>query len=204
MLAYAFDVETSRAWFVTLPEFAQPGSWAVPVLGKSARTVMPRSHTGSDDPPEWLTRAITGESRALAAPAPHVKVGLPELTVTLDTRAGEQRQLELRVRPAPGTYSIRLRAVDTPVLSATLDGRAIDQSRYRTQPAQWTLGYVVPPADGFALTLIVPHDKPLELDVIARSLSLPRLPTAAIPVRPEHVVPIHAGDQTVVHRRIRL
>jgi len=132
-----------------------------------------------------------------------VDVGVPELTVTRDSRADGQRRLELQVRPAPNTYSIRLRAVDTPVLSAAVDGRAIDQSRYRTRTEHWTLGSVVPPADGFALALVVPHDKPLELDVIARSLGLPRFPTAEIPGRPENVVPIHAGDQTVVHRRVR-
>jgi hypothetical protein len=204
MIAYAFDVETSRAWFVTLPEFASPGSWAAQVIGHSARTVIPRARTASGDPPEWLTRAIAGETRALVASAPHVDVGVPDLTVTRDSAAGGERRLELRVRPAPGTYSIRLRAVDTPVISAEVDGRAIDQSRYRARPAQWTLGYVVPPDDGFTLALVVPHDKPLELDVIARSLGLPRLSGAGIPGRPEHVVPIHAGDQTVVHRRVRL
>lgn len=204
MLAYALDVETSRAWFVTLPEFAQRGSWGAEVLGQSARTVVPRVRTESGDPPEWLTRAIAGESRALAVSAPHVEVGVPELTVMRDSTVAGQRRLELRVRPAPETYSIRLRAVDTAVLSAEVDGRAIDQSRYRTRQAQWTLGYVVPPAEGFALALVVPHGKPLELDVIARSLGLPRLPGAGLPGRPENVVPIHAGDQTVVHRRVRL
>jgi peptidase M28-like protein len=204
MLAYAYDVETSRAWFVTLPEFAQPASWSARALGPSARIVIPQTRNVPGDPPAWLTRAIGGESPALAVPAPHVEVGAPDLTVMRDSRVDGQRRVELRVRPAPGTYSIRLRAVDTPVLSAEVDGRAIDQRRYRTRPAPWTLGYVVPPADGFALALVVPHDKPLELDVIARSLGLPRLPGAGLPGRPEYVVPIHAGDQTVVHRRIRL
>src|SRR4029450_569889 len=77
MLAYALDADTSRAWFVTLPEFARPGSWAAQALGQSARIVMPRARTASGEPPEWLTRAIAGESRTLVAPAPHVEVGLP-------------------------------------------------------------------------------------------------------------------------------
>jgi hypothetical protein len=52
--------------------------------------------------------------------------------------------------------------------------------------------------------MIVARDTPVELDVVARSLGLPRLPNTTIPPRPENVVPVHSGDQTVVHRRIRL
>lgn len=203
MLAYAFDVDASRAWFVTLPEFAQRGGWAANALGHSAHTVVPGERTASPDSPAWLTRAIGGESTASVASAPRMEDGAPELRVTRDSLASGQRRLELRVLPAAGTYSIRLRAVDIPVVSAAVDGRAIDQTKYRTRPAQWTLGYVVPPPDGFSRELVVPHDKPLELDVITRSLGLPRFLSIGIPARPENVVPIHSGDQTVVHRRVR-
>ena len=89
------------------------------------------------------------------------------------------------------------------MLSAAVDERMIDPRHYRTPSPEWTLGYVDPPAEGFALTLTVPNGSRLELDAIARSPGLPRLLLGAIPPRPEGVVPIHAGDQTVVHRRIR-
>lgn len=204
MLGYAFDVETSRAWFVTLPEFARPGSWSATVLGSSARIVVPRAPSHPDAPPEWLTRAMAGESRILAAAARHVAVGAPEVEVVADSSQSGTRRLELRIRPAPETYSIRLRAVDTQVLSASVDGRAIDTTRYRTPSPQWTLGYVDPPIEGFVLTLNVPTERPVQLDVVARSLDLPHVIKASIPSRPPDVVPIHAGDQTVVHRRVRL
>ena len=204
MLGYAFDVDTSRAWFVALPDFARHGSWAAEALGSSARMVTPRAVTGSDQPPEWLTRAIAGESRTLAAAAPYAPVGVPEVIVTNDARLTATRRLELRIRPAPGTYSIRFFAIDTPVLSAVVDGRAIDQTRYRAGSKQWTLGYVVPPVDGFALSLVLASDQPAEFEVIARSLGLPQDPLITIPPRPENVIRIHSGDQTIVHRRIRL
>ncbi len=203
MLGYAFDVDTARAWLVTPVDFARPGSWAATALGPSARVVVPLTQTAVDDPPEWLTRAMAGESAALAVAAEVVQVGLPELMLVADSTETGSRRLELRVRPAPGTYSIRLTAIDTQVRAASVDGRPIDSSRYRTRSVQWTLGYVAPPIDGFALALVIPRDTVLELDVIARLLGLPRLPNAAIPARTENVVPIHAGDQTVVHRRVR-
>ena len=82
-------------------------------------------------------------------------------------------------------------------------GRAFSPSANR-QSRQWSLGYVVPPERGFELALTVRGGEPLEIDVIARSLGLPRDVAAALPPRTGRVVPVHAGDQTVVHRQIRL
>jgi hypothetical protein len=212
ILAYALDADTSNAWLATLvrldlhparPEFAARGSWGAAALGPSARLVVPRAQTEPGAPPEWLTRAIVGESRTMAAAARPLAVGAPDLKIISEQSADGGRRLELRVLPARGTYSIRLRAIDGVVLSAAVDGRAIDTSRYRTPSRQWTLGYVTPSADGFDLALKVPNDRPLALEVIARSLGLPEAIQAAIPTRPQGVVPIASGDQTVVHRRFR-
>ena len=212
ILAYALDADTSNAWLTTLvrldfhparPEFAARGSWGAAALGPSARLVVPRAQTEPGAPQEWLTRAIAGESRTMAAAARPLAVGAPDLKIISDQSADGARRLELRVLPAPGTYSIRLRAIDGVVLSAAVDGRAIDTSRYRTPSPQWTLGYVTPSSDGFDLALRVPNGRPLALEVIARSLGLPEAVQAAIPTRPQGIVPIASGDQTVVHRRFR-
>jgi hypothetical protein len=142
----------------------------------------------SEGMPEAVGSDRLGEAPQLQA------AGFTNLRLRND---GQLRQ----VRPARGTYSLRLRAVDGLVLSSAVDGRTIDTSRYRSPSPQWTLGYVVPPADGFVLTLVVTRGKPLELDVISRTLGLPSAIT--IPPRPNDVVQIHAGDQTVTHRRVR-
>ena len=203
MLAYILDADTSNAWLASLPEFATRGSWGAAALGASPSLVMPRQPAAPDAPPEWLTRAIAGESRTLAVQTKPLDVGRPEVTIVSDQSVGQERRLNLRVIPAAGTYSIRLRATEAVVLSAAVDGRAIDTSRYRTPSPQWTLGYVIPPSDGFALTLNVVSGRPLVIDVIARSLGLPEPVRATTAVRPPEVVPIHSGDQTVVHRRFR-
>jgi len=200
MLAYAYDADSSRAWLLT-PEIARPGSWARQVLGALPLPGAPVPRLARVAPPDWRTRAIAGEMPTLAADATPVAVGVPDVAVVADTANGQERRLEFRVRPAPGTYSIRVRAMGVRVLSSEVDGRTVDITHYRSSSAEWTLGYVAPRPDGFTLALIVPTDAQLELDVIARSLGLPPLD---IPARPAGVVPIYAGDQTVVHRRIRL
>jgi hypothetical protein len=133
-----------------------------------------------------------------------VAIRAPELKLiaAVPTKAG--RFLELFIRPAPGTYSIRIRAVDMPVLSAEVDGLTIDTRRYRTPSSQWTLSYVAPPDKGFTLKLTVPRDSPVAFDLMARSFGLPPLAGTVIPQRPQGVVPFQTGDITVVYRRVRL
>ena len=138
----------------------------------------------------------------LAMNAPNIAVGAPALEISMDTSTAQERRLQLIVHPASGTYSIRVRALGARVLASAVDGKTIDVSRYRSSSSEWTLGFVAPPPQGFTLMLTVPADSPLELDVIARSLGLPAGLTIA--PRPEDTVPIHSGDQTVVHRRFAL
>jgi hypothetical protein len=201
MLVYALSAETADAWLGTPADFGRPASWAAEALGTSARMMGPRSPADSGAP-AWLTRFVAGESPFLAAPAPRLALDAPQIDVVADARIGDRRRLELRVRPAPGTYSMRLRATEGQVLSAAVDGRDIDDTRYRTRSPQWTLGYVAPAAEGFTLALTLPLERGLTLDVVARSLGLPPSILAALPSRPERVVPVHTGDYTVVHRRV--
>jgi hypothetical protein len=203
-VAYALDADAASAWLVTLPEFTRPGSWGAGALGPAARTVVPRQSVLPGGPPEWLTRALGRESAVVATPAPRVVIGAPELKLIADSRTSAGRLLELRIRPAPGTYSIRIQSVDTPVLAAEVDGRVIDVGRYRRPSPQWSLGYVAPSDKGFTLKLTVARDTPMDIDLMARSLGLPPLTGATIPPRPPGVVPLQAGDITAVHRRVRL
>jgi hypothetical protein len=182
-----------------LPEHTLHGSWGAVVLGPTASAVTSQQ-AQPGLPPEWLTRAIGRDSQVIATPVPSVTIREPELTLiaAVPTRAG--RVLELLVRPALGTYSIRIWAIDMTVLSAEVDGHSIDGGRYRTRSPQWTLGYVAPSDNGFALKLTVPRDSPVRFDLIARSLGLPE--EVVIPRRPRGVVPFQTGDITVVYRRV--
>jgi hypothetical protein len=204
LLAYALDANTPGAWLAMLPEHARRGSWGAEVLGPAARTVTPQQQAEPGVPPEWLTRAVGRESSVVAKPVPSAAIRAPELKLVTVVPTTAGRLLELLILPAPGTYSIRIWAVDMPVLSAEVDGCAIDTSRYRTRSSQWTLGYLAPPDKGFTLKLTVPRDTPVGFELMARSLGLPQLAGVVIPQRPSGVVPFQTGDVTVVYRRVRL
>ena len=194
-LGYAVDADSAdgNAWLVTLPPFARRGSWARSTIGAAASIVTP---------PSWLARTLSGGSPTLVRPAPRVAVPVPDIRVIAQSVTVEGRRVELRVR-APGAHSIRVRAVDSDVLAAAVDGRTIDFQHYRRPPVPWTLGFVAPPPEGFTLTLTVTAGRPLVLDAIARSLGLPASVDSIIPERPRGIVPINDGDQTVVHRRVQ-
>jgi hypothetical protein len=205
MLVYAFDVDTPGAWIGGPLEFARPGSWTARVLGPSAKVARALPPGSPDAAPAWLTRSIAGETIVMA-PAPRITLDTPEIDVVADSRGLDgKRRLDLRVRPGRDTYTFRLRAIEGDVISAEVDGRAIDTSRYRAPSRQWNLGYIAPSDGGVRLALVVPGDRPLTLALVARVLGLPDALRASlgIPERPKNVVPIHGGDQTVVHRAFR-
>jgi hypothetical protein len=199
MLAYGVDANTSEAWLATPLELAPPGSWAADLLGPGAQAAVPEG----GGPPEWMGGVFGRNFTALAAPAPPTSVTAPDVEVVADSRTGDQRRLDLRIRPASGTFAIRTRAIGSPVLSAALEGREIDTSRYRSRSAPWTLDYVAPPPEGFVLTLTVPSHPELQLDIMGQLLDLPASVRGGIPSRPPGVLTIHSGDQTIVRRRVR-
>jgi hypothetical protein len=204
MLAYAVDAESSAAWLLAPARFARAGSWSATVLGGSARLVRPSAPaTIPGAAHTWLTRAIAGELPTLVASTRRVEVGVLDIVVVSDSIRDGERRLILRIRPAPGTYSVRLRAPGSRIDSAAVDGRVIEAPSNRSRPALWSLGYVTPPDEGFDLALSVRGHEPLEIEAITRSLGLPPAVAVALPQRPAGVVPVHAGDQTVVHRRFR-
>jgi hypothetical protein len=202
LLAYTFDADTQGAWLATLPDFAPPGSWSATAVGSAARMVLPGTPAAAGTPPEWITRAIGSESRTLASPTRSIAVAGPDLKLVREQSTDAGRRLDLRVIPAPDTYSIRIRAVNTRVLSSVVDGHAVDESHYRSPSPRWSLGYVLPSKGGFDLTLNLPANTAVDLDVMARSIGLPPDLADVVPKRPDGVVQIHAGDQTVVHRRV--
>ena len=140
----------------------------------------------------------------VAAPVPRASVPGPSGTIERDSATATGRRIGIRIRPMPGTLSIAVRSVGGRVVTASVDGRAIDRSRYRQAERGWFLDYAAPPDSGFILDLLVPTDSIPTLDLVAQQAGLPSIPGHRVPPRPPHVLPSQTGDVTLVHRVVRL
>jgi hypothetical protein len=186
-IVYALDSDSSDAW---LAARGQNASQLIVLKGSSAT------------PPAWLTRAFGSGRSVLYTPVQRVVSEPPIATVLGDSTVANERRVLLRIRPPSGTETISLRANDTRVLRAAIDGRAIDMSRYRGGVRLWRLDYTAPPDTGITLTLTVPAGSAISLDVLARSPGVPSLAAITPVTRPADVVTVQGGDVTVVHRTL--
>ena len=209
LLVYALDADSPNAWLSTPAPLARAESWGALALGSAARLVRRTGdqHAGSASavqaPPEWLARVLGREIPTLAARVPRVPRGAPELTVLADSSIGSTRHLTFRIKTAPGTLSVGIRSVGAPVVSASVNGRMIDTSRFRTRVVPWALSYTAPPdSSGLTIALVMPSTGNAAFEVAAWSAGLPELTGIHIPPRPGYVVPVQTGNGTVVFRRI--
>ena len=187
-IAYAFDADATDAWLV--------------VLGPIA-TQLPRA--GAEPPvPEWLSRRFGVVSAVAYAPTQRLTIDAPSMTVMTDSTAAGERHVTLRVQAASGTEAITMRAIETNVLRAAVDGRLIATDRYRASVRFWRLTYSAPPDSGFTLALAVPAGSRISLDVAARAPGIPALPNVRLPSRSPDVVTAQSGDITLIHRTVTL
>jgi hypothetical protein len=188
-LVYVQDADSTDAWLTAA------GPLATELVATAA---------GGSNPPGWLTRSYGGGGgRSVGyAPVPRVQIEPPTVTTLTDSALGNGRHLVLRVRAAAGTGEISLRARGATVLTASVDGRPIDTSRYRARHTGWRLDYSAPPDSGFTLALSLPRGD-LTLDLVARRAGLPQLNGVRLPSRADDVVTVQRGDFTAVHRTIQ-
>src|SRR4029453_2566599 len=76
----------------------------------------------------------------IAKRVPHLPLASPTVDILSDSTTSNVRQLSLRVRASAGTTALGMLVTDAPVISATIDGRAIDTKRYGLRPPRWHLG----------------------------------------------------------------
>jgi hypothetical protein len=72
-----------------------------------------------------------------------------------------------------------MRANQTRVLRAAIDGRTIETTRYRRSANSWQLDYIAP--SDFGATLTLPSHSGLSLDLTSRSPGVPELNGIRIP-----------------------
>ncbi len=202
ILAYAEDADATDGWLVTGAAFAGPGTWAATAVGATARMVPLDGPELPNEPPRWLTHIAGGRFPMLAAAAPRAALGAPVVTVLGDSAEASGRRLTLRIGAGSGTTAIGIEVTGSPVLTATVDGRVVDPSKYRYRSPDWQLTYWAPADSGFTLSLVVPNDAKPVVTLTRQVAGLPTLPGVTIPPRPAGVLPSQTGDISVVYRRL--
>jgi hypothetical protein len=188
-LIYAIDADSSDAWLAARASAARSNAWT--------RTALAPFSQG----PEWIGHFFEQPSAVVAKRVPCLPLPQPAINILSDSTTGDARQLSLRVQASVGTTALGIRVTDAPVISAAIDGRAIDTTRYRLHTRDWTLWYWAPSESGAVLSLMVPAGSMPKLEILEYSLGIPTLPGVAIPPRPPNVVPVQSGDVTIVCRR---
>ena len=191
-LIYAIDADSSAAWLASRASAARADKWTRTALAPFAQG------------PDWIAHFFEQPSAIVARRVPSLPLAQPAINILSDSTTNDARQLSLRVQASTGTTSLGMRVTDAPVISAAIDGRAIDTTRYRLHTQEWTLWYWAPSDSGALLSLMVPAGSTPKLEILACSLGIPTLPGVTIPPRPPHVVPVQSGDVTIVRRRVSI
>jgi hypothetical protein len=191
-LIYAIDADSSDAWLASRASAARTNAWTRTALAPFAQG------------PEWITHFFWRSTGVVGKRVPTLPLPRPAINILSDSTTSDARQLSLRVQGSAGTTAFGMRVTDAPVISAAIDGRAIDATRYRLHTGEWTLWYWAPSDSGALLSLIVPAGSTPKLEILAYSLGIPTLPGITILPRPANVVPVQSGDVTIVCRRVSL
>jgi hypothetical protein len=191
-LIYAVDADSSDAWLASKASAARTDAWTRTALA-------PFAHG-----PEWIEHFFLRPTAVLAKRVPFLPLPQPTINISSDSTISDARQLSLRVQGSARTAALGMRVTDAPVINATVDGRAIDTTRYRVHMREWTLWYWAPLDSGALLSLIVPAGSTPKLEILAYSLGIPTLPGVTIPQRSANVVPFQSGDVTIVCRRVSI
>jgi hypothetical protein len=191
-LIYAIDADSSDAWLASRASAARANAWTRTALAPFAQG------------PEWIAHFFLSPTAVVAKRVPTLPLPQPAINILSDSTTSDARQLSLCVQGSAGTTALGMRVTDAPVISAAIDGRAIDTTRYRLHTREWTLWYWAPSDSGALLSLIVPAGSTPKLEVLACSLGIPTLAGVTILPRPANVVPVQSGDVTIVCRRVSI
>ena len=199
-LVYAENADSSDAWLGALG--ALGGSidpWTRGVIGTDSTV-----HT-----PQWTSNLSGYGAHFTGRRVPRVALGAPDATLIADSMMNGARRIVLRVNAPPGTTGLVMRARGAGVLTASIDGRVVDTTRYRSfgrpreRAHEWVMEYWAVPDSGAIVALSIPAQDHITLDLAARRPGIPPIPGVTIPARPSDVVPSQTGDVSVVYRERR-
>ena len=188
-LIYAQNADSGDAWLGTSRR--RQDSWSRQAIGVSTT------------PPLWTTRVLESALYLSARKVERVPLEGPTATFIRDTTIKGARRVVLRVKGPRGATAVVMRATGAPVLTASIDDRAIDTTRFRYRTPSWVMEYWAVPDSGIVVGLSIPLGAKIDFEVASRVPGLPSIPGVTIPARPPYVVPVQDGDVSVVYRKQR-
>ena len=188
-VVYAMDADASNGWLVT--------------RGIPSAAYLRADTTSAASAPDWVTEIRASGGRPTYASRPRAAIEPPVADMIADSTNAGLRAMTLRLRAAPGTAALAIRVRGPRVVRASVDGRAIDTTRYRSPVRQWRLDYAAPPDTGFTISLALASPEPLTLDLLAFTPGLPPIAELVPPTRAPDVVTAQSGDVTIVRRIVR-
>ncbi len=193
-LVYAENADSSDAWLGALGGSAD--SWTHGVIGE-ATTVRP---------PAWTASLSAYAGGFAGRKVQRVALAAPDAILIGDTLMNGARRVTLRVSAPTGTTGLQMRAHGAKVLTASIDGRVVDTTRYRSgaryrdRAGDWVMQYWAVPDSGAIVALSIPAEGRIQLELAARRPGVPPIPGVTIPPRPLGVVPSQTGDVSIVYR----
>ncbi|WP_097326667.1 M28 family peptidase [Paractinoplanes atraurantiacus] len=163
-LMYAMDADTNTArWISDEPKTQE---W-------TSQYVSGDLHRVDDTLPSFGAEEVrTGPAQPASLPA-------PKLTLTGDTRSGDQRVIKLRLEPQRQARLVTLHVgADTPVVSAAVEGRPVPIDKPASD-GPWGFGFVfhAPPTEGgVEVTMTVRAAGPIKFRAMDGSDGLTALP----------------------------
>jgi hypothetical protein len=190
-LVYAENADSGDAWLGTLGRSVD--AWTRDAIGE--RTPGPS--------PAWAARLSDNGGRFTGRKVQPVSLGVPNATLVGDTLIKGARHVVLRISAPAGTTGLVMRASGAKVLTSSIDGRAVDTTRYRSRARDWVMEYWAVPDTGAIVALSIPAGGHIDFELAARRPGIPSVPGVTIPRRPPYVVPSQTGDVNIVYRHWR-
>jgi hypothetical protein len=156
--------------------------------------------------PAWTARLFGVAVPFTGRKVQRIALGAPDATLIADTTLNGVRRVSLRVSAPAGTTGLLMRARGAHVLTASIDGRVVDTTRYRSggrlrdRGTDWIMQYWAVPDSGAIIALAIPAQSHITFGLAARRDGLPSIPGVTIPPRPPDVVPSQTGDVNIVYR----
>ena len=190
---YAMDADARTAHWAVRASWADP--WFGQFLGSAPRPGRPPALVQPWSSADGVPGFQHGDAPTADLPAPQAS-----LVGAVATEGG--RSVIFRVMPGRDGNMLSVWVNGAAALDVSVDGAPVGGAFTRRAPddTAWTLEYFNAPASGATVAMTLRGPQKLTVALAERAHGLPDLPGVTRAPRPASLMPIQAGDQTVVRR----